>query len=126
MASLKIATKANPALVLPSLLMAGYLEHTALLPNKRTFQDQTTLGDDASVQLSLRGGESLIDEAIIQYFAKIANSDASPEDASTVRICSRGFKEVPLIYINRLKNGSTEARNFKSKISSPSVGHWTT
>jgi hypothetical protein len=126
MASLAIATKANLAVVLPSLLMAGYLEHTAVLSTTRTFQDQATLSNDAFVQLSLHGGEYLKDEAIIEYFAKIANSNASPEDASSISICSRGIKKLPSNIITRLKNGSSEARTISSKISSPSVGQWTT
>jgi hypothetical protein len=126
MASLEVAMKANPASVLPSLLIAGYLEHTALFSTTRTFRDQATLGNDASVRLSLRGGESIEDEAIIQYFAKIANSNASPEDALSVRTAHVESRSYLLMYTNRLKNGLKEAKAFSSMILSSSEGSWTT
>jgi len=117
MISLEIATKSDLALVLPSLLIAGYLEQTGILPPTiKIFQDQNSLPGDSFVHLSLPSGEILQDEAIVQYFA----NTASTKDISSVWVLSREIEVVlPLTLEYRSKNRSTEAKAFSSKISSP-------
>jgi hypothetical protein len=95
MGNFEIATKANTALVLPSLLIAGHLEQTGpLLPTPKTFQEAVTLDGQQSIQLTLDDGIVLSGEAIVQYLSRIAN--AANNDASlpwtSVCIYSTGVK----------------------------------
>ena len=74
MASLETATKANSALVLPCLLVAGYLERTAILSSvSKTFQEARQVVDNESVKLSLQDGKAVVGKAIIQYLGNLAN-----------------------------------------------------
>jgi hypothetical protein len=87
MASFEIATQANPALVLPSLLIAGHLEHTTLLPTiKKSFHEGNTLAGKESIKLTFDDGKTPADRAIVHYFAELALGNASPQHASSVRM----------------------------------------
>lgn len=85
MASFNIATKANPVLLLPSLLIAGYLQQTGKLPTvTKTFHDKVTIAGKDSIQLTLNG-KTLSDNAIVNYLTDLATSNARHR-ASSVRL----------------------------------------
>jgi glutamyl-tRNA synthetase len=89
MSDLTIATKANPALVLPSLLIASYLERSAALPVlTKTFHEGAALAGKESIQLTFDDGKTLSDKAIIHYFADLANNNTTPRRASLVKCTS--------------------------------------
>jgi hypothetical protein len=90
MASLEIAAKANPALVLPSVLIALQLEHTGLVPAiKRIYQDEETLAGKHSVQLTLEDGKTLADKDILQHFAEIAEKSTGSQRGVAVCVLKR-------------------------------------
>jgi len=74
MAHLKIAMKANPALVLPSLLLAAYLEQTELLPNiTKTFQESDKFSEAEVIELTLYDGRILRGNGIVKFLAEVSN-----------------------------------------------------
>lgn len=89
MTSFEITAKANLALVLPNLLITGHLEQTSLLKNvTMTFKDESGLTGNESLQLVLENGKTFTSKAIIPYLTELANSNASTQRTSSVRIYS--------------------------------------
>lgn len=92
MASFEVATKANLASVLPSLLVATHLQrqHSSLLPHVfKSFHDGATLTGKDVIQMSLRDGKVLTGFSIVRYLGELANNDSINTDtkhASSVRI----------------------------------------
>lgn len=86
MGSLEIATKANAALILPSLMLAGHLEHSALLSSvAKNFIEGDALAGKKSAQLKLTDGKIFTDHAIVQYFSELAIANETPQKAASVR-----------------------------------------
>ncbi|RDL34313.1 Nucleotidylyl transferase [Venustampulla echinocandica] len=88
MAPLEIATKTNPVLVLPSLVITDHLERTKLpLSIVKTFHEGLALAHKASVKLTLDDGKNLKNHEVVQYFAELSNStlNASPQYISSIQ-----------------------------------------
>jgi glutamyl-tRNA synthetase len=97
MSDLTIATKADPALVLPSLLIASYLEQSATLPVlTKSFHEGAALAGKESIQLTFDDGQTLSNKAIVYYFADLANNNTTPQRASLVSGLPRDYS-IPVL-----------------------------
>ncbi|KZF20860.1 glutamyl-tRNA synthetase [Xylona heveae TC161] len=73
MATLDVAANAEMALVLPSLVLARYLNRAELLPGLTTrFHAVSNFGDTSSVQLTQMEGETVTDMAVIRCLADLS------------------------------------------------------
>lgn len=87
MVSFDIAAKANAALVLPSLLIAGYLQQTAVLPTvTKTFHEGVTIAGKDYIQLA-SNGKTLSDKSVVSYLMDLATANTTLQRTSSVRIC---------------------------------------
>jgi hypothetical protein len=85
MAILKVASKANPAIVLPGLLIAEHLERATILPpSTKEFHENDAFAGDESIQLILADGKILSDDSIVDDLVELANGNAGPQRASSV------------------------------------------
>lgn len=95
MTRLEIATKANPALVLPSLLIAGHLERAGFfLPVVKVFHEEASLASKASVQLTLDDGKMSEDQGSVNAFAELVSNYTRLQYAPAVCICLSKTKKV--------------------------------
>ena len=85
MVRLDIATKANPALVLPALLVADYLGRLSALSNvTKVFQERAALAGKDLIQLTDDDGKTLANQAVVSYLAGLARGSANSQKASDV------------------------------------------
>ena len=114
MVRLDIATKANPARVLPALLLADYLEHLSALPNvTKVFQERAAPAGKNSIQLTDDNGKTLANQAVVNYLAGLARDNTKLQRASNVCLFNMFMcdsKPIPRLTSRRLKNGSQEVR----------------
>lgn len=74
---LHVPTKANPAVVIPALLIAGYLEHTAISPVvNRVFREGTKIEGKHAIRLVLEDGTIVIDDAAVQHLIALSRAGA--------------------------------------------------
>ncbi|TVY84574.1 putative cytoplasmic glutamate--tRNA ligase [Lachnellula suecica] len=79
MASFEIATKANLASVLPSLVIALHLQRQqpSLLPTvSKTYHDGASLPSKEAISMKYFDGKSYSGQVIVRYLADLANSEA--------------------------------------------------
>jgi hypothetical protein len=75
MSTLEIASKADPALMLSSLLTASHLEQVPLLqPVIKHFQDVHAVDGKEAVRMTFNDEKILIGKEIVPYFTNLATS----------------------------------------------------
>lgn len=109
MAKLTAATKAELALVLPSLLVVSHLERNGTLPSgwlplSKTYRRSAHLGNGASVQLTSPDGEGKVwsDRAIIEHLVVSKSKAPSLRSALVSAYFSSGLASLVLIIVSRL------------------------
>lgn len=113
MVELEIAIKGSPALLLPSLLIATYLEKSRLLPPvKKIFRGNAVSGKEI-VQLKIENERPLSGGSVIQYLLGLVKHDTSSVCIAESRI----LLHLQLSY--RFKNGSQGAKVSYLLTSSP-------
>lgn len=116
MAELTAATKAELALVLPSLMVVTHLERNEMLPSSwlplsKTYRRSTHLGNGASIQLTSPDSEekkAWSDRDIIEHLV-VSKSKVPSSRAVLVSGFSVWLSHLVLIFFPRSKNGYSVA-----------------
>ena len=102
MISLTVASRANPAIVLPVVLSAAYAMRHGLRV-RVVFEDVVLLKSRNSLEVVTAGGDCIVGEAILDFFYRAMN-DCFAREQTEVGSLRRGFPCCELIAV-RWMNG---------------------